>query len=677
MRPIVLSHARRRSDSKIQDMSMRKSDRELGMGRDISRRDLVHGATALAAAASVGAPVAARAAAKASGAAATYPPLRTGMRGFHPGAFEPIHALAWTGESPPAAQSTGEVYDLVVVGAGLSGLAAAYFYRKKAGPNAKILLIDNLQGFGGHAQRNEFEYGGRTLYVNAGSAYLVSPSDWSAEAKSIIRDLGVAKGDPSDRTDGELYRSLGMGDAVFFNKEVYGQDKVVRGRLSNPTPEFLAQTPMSPQLRADLTRLMTGKTDYMAGQSTEAKIAALRGMSYRDYLIKVVKLSPEAVHYAQGVWCLGADTASAWFAFFRHKPGFEGLGLTRPDKSPEGKEAREDDYTLPGGNSDVARLIVRALIPDALPAGSFVEVADKRTDYTVLDRPTNATRIRQSSIVYNVRHVGGAPHILEPDNREVEISYLQDGKTFSVKAANVVMACMNNVVPQICPELPDLQKEALRTAVRAANQQTSVLFRDWRAFQAAKITGVTAPNTFFGSMRVASPRYLGGMRPSQSPSEPIVVTFGTGGNSGILSNRYMVEGLCGDAAPEYGTAPDDQFRAVRYGLLNQPFEFFERHVRDMSARVLAGTNFDPARDIVGITVNRWSHGFATGRNELFDKPLEPGAFPPPVIARQKFGRIAIANTDAGGVSTMQTAFDQAFRAINDLEQRAYGFYESI
>jgi spermidine dehydrogenase len=122
---------------------------------------------------------------------------------------------------------------------------------------------------------------------------------------------------------------------------------------------------------------------------------------------------------------------------------------------------------------------------------------------------------------------------------------------------------------------------------------------------------------------------------------------------------------------------DDQFRAVRQGLLQTPFDVFERNVRQQSARILAGTSFDPARDIVAITVNRWPHGFATGLNELFDKPLEPGAFPPTVIARQKFGRIAIANSDAGGVSTMQTAFDQAWRAIDDLDSRVFGFYEQI
>src|SRR3546814_6605740 len=90
-------------------------------------------------------------------------------------------------------------------------------------------------------------------------------------------------------------------------------------------------------------------------------------------------------------------------------------------------------------------------------------------DYAVFDRSSNPTRFRQSSIVYNVRHLGPTPHVLEPDTREVLISYLNDGRAYTVKAGSVVMACMNNVVPSVCPEIPDIQKEALHKAVRCAN----------------------------------------------------------------------------------------------------------------------------------------------------------------------------------------------------------------
>src|SRR5882724_5822051 len=87
-----------------------------------------------------------------------YPPALTGLRGSHPGSFDAAHALRdgtfWDTAGKPA--DTGETYDLVIVGGGISGLSAAHFYRKTAGPQARILILDNHDDFGGHAKRNEF-----------------------------------------------------------------------------------------------------------------------------------------------------------------------------------------------------------------------------------------------------------------------------------------------------------------------------------------------------------------------------------------------------------------------------------------------------------------------------------------------------------------------------------------
>ena len=659
---------------------MNGEDRDLGMGRAISRRDFVQGvAVATAGAAAIGGPAAAMAAQATSGTGPTpanYPPLRTGMRGMHPGSYETAHALR-DGRTFGSPEKTGETYDLVVVGCGFSGLAAAHFFRKQAGASAKILILDNHDDFGGHARRNEFSANGRRYMTGGGSGYLVAPPTWTPVAKGLLDDMGVDWRNPNYARKRSLETSVRLGPGTYFNKDHYGKDTLVPGgSVLNPTAEYLKKTPLTPQMQAEVLRLYTGKADYMAGLSAEDKAARLRSMSYHDYLLKVAKFSPETLGYARGAWCLGNDMCTAWFAFFRHRPGFDGLGLQRPQWSPEGEQHDKTDFNFIASNAELARVMVRSLIPEALPQGDWLSVAHIPVDYSTFDRTSNATRIRLSSIVVSAKHVGPAKPMFEPEEREVEVAYVNDGRLKSVVGKNVIMACMNNVVPYIVPELPAHQKAALHQAVRACNQSTNVLFRNWEAFAKLGVSNIACPYGFYGTMGMSGGGIAGDMQPVRDPSEPILVGFGTGTNSGILSNMTMVRELTRGNPPPLHTPADDQFRAVRTALLATPFDFFERKVRTMAAGALSGGGFDPARDILAITVNRWPHGFATGRNVLF----EPNAYQelsPTVVAKQKFGRITICNSDAAGQSLVQAAIDEAYRAVNELTPRPYGFYEVV
>src|SRR3984893_14193104 len=212
-----------------------ESDRELGMHRAITRRDFLNGiaiaaGSTLASAWLPGFTLAAETAHFAQDAPGYHPAALTGMRGSHPGAFEVAHALRdgkfWETAGKPV--DTHETYDLIVVGAGMSGLAAAYFYRKQAGSSARILILDNHDDFGGHAKRNEFRPGGRLLLANGGTVAIESPFPYSKEARGLLNELGI---DPpaleKKCMDRDVYRGLGSGH--FFDEETFGVDRLVTG----------------------------------------------------------------------------------------------------------------------------------------------------------------------------------------------------------------------------------------------------------------------------------------------------------------------------------------------------------------------------------------------------------------------------------------------------------------
>src|ERR1700731_2597181 len=342
-----------------------------------------------------------------------YPPAKMGMRGNHDGSFTFAHLMRdgqpWNDLGKAAA--TGESYDLVVVGAGISCLAAAYFYRQRAGNNARILILDNHDDFGGHAKRNEFQAGGRMVLSYGGTQSIESPGRYSAEAKALLKEIGIDAQKFYKAYDAKLY--AGRGTAAFFDRETFGEDRLVTGMNATPWPEFLAKAPLSETARRDIARVYTEKADYLPGLSAEEKLAKLGKISYADYLLKYCKLSPEALPFFQtfthDLFCVGIEAVSARACYqagddyqsFTY-PGFDGLGF------PEQEKEEPYIFHFPDGNATVARLLVRALIPTAVPGQTMDDVVTARADYSKLDKADAALRIRLNSTVVHVQHEKGA-----------------------------------------------------------------------------------------------------------------------------------------------------------------------------------------------------------------------------------------------------------------------------
>jgi spermidine dehydrogenase len=606
-----------------------------------------------------------------------YPPALTGMRGDHEGSFEVAHALRDRRTVDLASVAhTGESYDLIVVGGGMSGLAAAYYFVKNVGRSAKVLVLDNHDDFGGHAKRNEFRHNGRLMAINGGTLNIEAPARYFETSKQLLRDIGVDldRFNTANTKNHSLYRSLGLGTAHFFDKETWGADRLVvresggqgggrGGRGGGYNAEFLARTPLSAQAQKDMQRLYE-KTDYMPGLSSSEKKNRLARMSYQDYLLNVVKVDKQVLwffmHFGEGNFCVGADATPALFAWEMGQPGFQGLDL---EPTPEGvlenlpgpqhgrqKPDRGGAVHFPDGNATVARLLVRWLIPDAVPGKTMEDVGAAQVQYGLLDRAGQTARIRLNSTVVNVRHDGDAGAA-----REVIVTYSRGGKLHDVRASGVVMACWNMFIPYLVPELPATQKEALAFAVKGPLVYTSVGVKNWTAWQKLGISNVSAPTMFHTSVALTEAVSLGELQHAQTPDEPVAL--------------HLTKAM---AVP--GHPRKEQHRLGRAELLKTPFPTFERQIRDQLARILGPGGFDPARDIVAITVNRWPHGYAYTYNSLYD-PMEwvftSTNTRPNVVARQPHGRITIANSDAGASPHTDTAFAEAYRAVGEvLERRA-------
>jgi spermidine dehydrogenase len=643
------------------------SDRELGMDAPITRRDFLDGVAMAVGGASLLAGNASAATTFPQDRSGYDPPTLTGMRGSHDGSYDYAHTLRdgnfWKSAGTPV--DTGESYDLVVVGGGISGLAAAYFYRAKTNPAAKILILDNHDDFGGHAKRNEFRPGGRLLITNGGTLSIESPFDYSKEARGLLSELGIDPETLEAKSEKITDRSAfqGLQGAFFFDKETFGMDRLVvgmpggrRGAAPGAAPagptwkEFLGKTPLSDQARADIARLQEEHVDYLPGLSDEEKKDKLSRISYRDFLLNVVKVHPDVIPFYQtrthGLYGVGIDAVGA-LELWPNSPGFQGMNLKpgpyrRLSFTALGEHIPKPpyEYHFPDGNATIARLLVRSLIPSAMPGRTAEDSVLANVDYSRLDRSDSPIRIRLGSTCVRARHLGDAAK-----SKEVEIVYGREKQLFTVRAKSAILGCWNMMIPYLCPDLPPKQKEALHYGVKVPLVYTAVALRNWTAFKKLGIRGVQTPGMYHSTLNLEQPTDIADYRPAMSPDQPIVVR--------------MLRTPC-----KPGLSARDQQRVGHADLLSTPFSTFERNIRDQFARVLGPGGFDPARDIDAITVNRWPHGYAYEYNFLWD-PEWPKGESPCEIGRKRFGRISIANSDAAAAAYTDQAIDQAYRAVQE------------
>ena len=482
-----------------------------------------------------------------------------------------------------------------------------------------------------------------------------------------LREIGIDTVAYHEKTKDMIrhHRTIGLGGSTFFDKETFGGDGLVKRdrRAEGNWDEFFEKAPLNKDLKGDFKRLYNEEVvaSSMQDMSDAEKKKKLASISYGEYITDILGIDERVLPmFRSGLhfrFYVGAEQVPALFCWqLGGFPGFENLNLLLSAKisplhhiagSQHGREHeyKESSIYFPDGNATITRMMVRHLIPDAIAGSTLDDLYTAKVDYSQLDVTKNATRLRLNSTVIKVKHNG------DPETaKNVDISYMQGGKAHTVKAKNTILACWHNVIPYICDDFSDAQKEAQLYGIKAPRVYTNVLLKNGKAFEKLGVSAITSPGLFHTTSSLHFPLEVGDYKAPVNMDEPVIVK--------------MHKAPC---AP--GELRRDQLRLGRYELLNTSFETFERNIREQLNRMLGSAGFDAARDIVAITVNRWPHGNAYA----YDTITEPYHWAmyasddrPCVVARQQLGRISVANSDADASPFTDAAIDQAHRAVREV-----------
>jgi spermidine dehydrogenase len=545
--------------------------------------------------------------------------------------------LVRDGGLPRDIADTGEVYDLVVVGAGIGGLGAAYLYHQET-KDPSILLLDNNEELGGHARRNVMEYGGARLIAPGGTFALEDVEDSPEEAVEIFRRIGLDPAKLVEYRDPKFRERFGLSPAVVFDSRVYGSRTTWVNRWNEtPYEAFFARTPLSAAARKEVVELYTTRKNYLPdSRDLEGE---LHGMSWESFVREKMGLGDDAVRfvdlYATDLIGLGCDAASA-LEGFAIGPGFSGMG-------GEGfyedggllKYAYQPVNRFPDGNHTIARQLLKGLLPAALTGdGSMEGVFNAELRPEELDRSGNRVRLRLSSMVTKIQERG--------DGVDVEYAVGGEGGR-RVRARHVIMTGWGSVAKHVVAGLEEDQRRALENYRYSSALYINVLLKHWRPIAEFGAFEMYWPSGYCTWMHVSDPLRVGAYRPDYHPDKPTILSM----------YKYI---------HKRGLPPEEQMKLGRYEMETRSFEDYEREIRSELNHVLGGHGFDAARDIAGITVNRWGHGY-----NYFKEPGPPATLenPPYRTGRRKLGRISFAGADAGGTPWTQAALAQAWRAVHE------------
>jgi spermidine dehydrogenase len=545
------------------------------------------------------------------------------------------------------ALDSDDTYDLVVVGAGFAGVSATLSYTmgKK---DARCLILDDHAMFGGEAKQNEFEVDGTHLWAPQGShgtMYPISLAKEWGESHDFWQYCGLPdeftwqelSGTEKDiKVPWDVYSPMGFAweqadTGFFYDNHGFVKNPMQNGFRDAPIPEDMKRELTAMELNREAVRRPDWET-------------WLDSISYADFL-KARGVDPRVTEFldpyvgAVGLG-LGCDAVSAYSAYnflLPHTTGqFLELGLG--DISD-----RSHLMSLPGGNGGVLRHFVKKLIPDAIPGNqsSLQDVQFNRVNFSALDKPGQAVRMRLSATVMDVRQEGASEK-----TETVRVTYLKDGKLHRVRAKGVVMACGQWVNKRIVRDLSSEYVSAMDFFQHAPMLTLNVAVRNWKYMDKLGIAAARWFEGFGWWLSLKRQVLIDGKEPMPlDPNKPTVFTL------------YI-------PFPIPGMPVEQQTVAARMKLFNMSYREIEREIREQFTKMFSPYGFDPKRDIAGIIANRWGHAYVVPQPGFFFG--KNGKKAPKDVIRENYGRVAFAHSELSGMQVWPSGAREGERAGKQL-----------
>jgi spermidine dehydrogenase len=539
---------------------------------------------------------------------------------------------------------TGEMFDCVVVGGGISGLAAALFLLRKGGKNRTCLVLDNHPVFGGEAKRNEFVVDGHRLMAHQGSAvfFVQYPHSFLGRFYDSIglkaprlqyqKWAGPAKEMALSKTPYDMVGSEPATYGLYFGAKFSQKPGVW---LIDPWGKKLEGAPISESARAELLKWRAGlqpeekRPQYLGDEISRH----LDSITLEEHMMRRFGISCETIRtflspVEGGGSGLGPDVLSAYADY--------AADMLHPLQSDD------TDQMFPGGNTGIARLMVKTLIPRSIAGDDSMEaVCRNHLNFAALDQPNSPARIRLNSTAVWVKHDG------DPEKSEsVSVLYLRAGRIYRVKARSAVMAGGGWTTKHVVRDLPQAQQGAYGQFYRSPCLMANVAVRNWRFLYNMGITGFRWFEGVGNYTEVRKTALMGADAATIGPDSPVVLP---------LKVLYSYPGL----------PIADQGHRGRGEMLATSFREYERRIREQFTDMFARTGFDARRDIAGIILNRWGHAYLNPQPGFFFGKDEKPA-PSEVLRATPFARIAFANTDLAGIMDHRSSILEAGRAVGQL-----------